>query len=187
MKFPQICTLIGSFCWKYIKFHLKKYKGVLSHDTEEWWEIWRKITFFVSKMTRIWWILILALKNLQNRCFDWSVLSKVYNVWPKKVHRSYLSWHWRVMQNLKKNWLVAWKITWGIWQIFIKTLESVTVWKVSKDGVFPGVYFPVFGLNMEIYVVNLRIQSKYGKIRSRKKAVFGTELLCPNWYFHVIL
>ena len=146
-----------------------------------------KKNWFVSKMTRIWWILIRALKSLKNLHFDWSLLCKVYNVWPKKVQRSYLSWHWRVMQNLKKNWLVAWKITWGIWQIFIKTLESVTVWKVSKDGVFPGVYFPVFGLNMEIYVVNLRIQSKYGKIRSRKKAVFGTELLCPNWYFHVIL
>ena len=31
MKFHQICTLIGSFCWKYIKFRLKKYRGVMSH------------------------------------------------------------------------------------------------------------------------------------------------------------
>ena len=31
VKFHQICTLIGS----YIKFQLKKYRGVLSHDTEE--------------------------------------------------------------------------------------------------------------------------------------------------------
>ena len=35
--------------------------------------------------------------------FDWSFSCKLYNIWPKKkVRRSYLSWHWRVMQNLKK-------------------------------------------------------------------------------------
>ena len=41
-RFHQICTLIGSFCWKYIKFQLKKYRGVVSHDTEDWCKIWRK-------------------------------------------------------------------------------------------------------------------------------------------------
>ena len=33
-------------------------------------------------------------------------------------------------------------------------------------------YFPVFALNTEIYTVNLRIQSKYRKIRTRKNSVF---------------
>ena len=45
-----------------------------------------------------------------------------------------------------------------------------TLWKVSKYGVFSGPYFPVFGLNTEIY--EDRIQSEYGKIRSRKNSVF---------------
>ena len=31
----KICTLIGSFCAKYVMFYLKRYKGVLFHDTEE--------------------------------------------------------------------------------------------------------------------------------------------------------
>ena len=66
VKFHQICTSIGSFYWKYIKFQVKKYRGVISHDTEEWCKIWRKIDLFVSKMTRIWWILISALKSLKN-------------------------------------------------------------------------------------------------------------------------
>ena len=34
-------------------------------------------------------------------------------------------------------------------------------------------YFPVFGLNTEIYGVNLRIQSEYRKMRTRKNSVFG--------------
>ena len=48
-----------------------------------------------------------------------------------------------------------------------------TVWKVSKYGNFPGPHFPVSRLNTEIYGVNIRIQSKHGKIRTRKNCVFG--------------
>ena len=32
---------------------------------------------------------------------------------------------------------------------------------MPEHGVFSGPYFPVFGLNTEIYGVNLRIQSEY--------------------------
>ena len=45
-KFHQICALIGSFCWKYIEFQLKKYWGVISHDTAERCKIWRKTDLF---------------------------------------------------------------------------------------------------------------------------------------------
>ena len=34
---------------------------------------------------------------------------------------------------------------------------------MSKYGVFSGPYFPVLGLNTEIYGVNFHIQSEYGK------------------------
>ena len=52
-------------------------------------------------------------------------------------------------------------------------LEIYTAWKVSKYEVFSGPYFPVLGLNTEIYCVNRRIQSEYRIIRTRKKSVFG--------------
>ena len=45
--------------------------------------------------------------------------------------------------------------------------------KMSKYGVFSGPYFPAFGLNTERYFVSLRIQSKCGKIRTRKNSVLG--------------
>ena len=32
----KFCTLMGSFCPNHIKFQLKKYRRVISHDTEEW-------------------------------------------------------------------------------------------------------------------------------------------------------
>ena len=44
---------------------------------------------------------------------------------------------------------------------------------MSKYGVFSGPYFPVFGLNTEIYGVNLLIQSEYRKIWTRKNSAFG--------------
>ena len=58
--------------------------------------------------------------------------------------------------------------------IFFLSIQCNTnTWKVSKYGVFPGPYFPVLGLNREIYSVNLHIQTKYRKTLTRKKCVFG--------------
>ena len=83
-----------------------------------------------SKLTwGIWRILTWALKNLKNLHFNGLLLTKVYNVWAKKVQRSYVWWHWRLMQNLKENWLVLSKMTWGILQIF--TRAHLKVWKVG--------------------------------------------------------
>ena len=45
-------------------------------------------------------------------------------------------------------------------------LNWLTVWKLSKYRVFPGPYFPVFGLLIPI-------QSEYRKIRIRQNSVFG--------------
>ena len=82
-----------------------------------------------SKLTkRIGQILTRALESLKNLDFNCLLLNKLYNVSIKKVQRNYVSWHWRVMKNLKKSWLVVWKMTWGIWQIFIRALESLRLW-----------------------------------------------------------
>ena len=37
----KFCTLIGSFWTKYM-FELKKYRGVMFYDTEDWRKLWRK-------------------------------------------------------------------------------------------------------------------------------------------------
>ena len=59
-----------------------------------------------------------------------------------------------------------------IFLISVGTLRD-TAWKLSIYRVFSDPYFPAFGMNTGIYRVNLRIQSKYGKIRTRKNSVFG--------------
>ena len=53
------------------------------------------------------------------------------------------------------------------------TCKFPTACKMSKYGVFSGPYFPVFGLNTEIYFVNLQIRSECRKRGTRKKPVFG--------------
>ena len=58
---------------------------------------------------------------------------------------------------------------------------------MSKYGVFSGPYFPVFGLNTDIYSVNLCSQSKNGKIRTRKNSVFGHFLCSECLYSQVQL
>ena len=52
---------------------------------------------------------------------------------------------------------------------------TFSAWKVSKYGVFSGLYFPVFGLNTEIYEANLCIQSEHtGKYGPEKTPYLDT-------------
>ena len=63
-------------------------------------------------------------KNLH---FDWILLSKVYKYLDKKVRKSYVSWHWRVMQILKKIWLLVPKMTQGIRWILMRAVASLEI------------------------------------------------------------
>ena len=53
-------------------------------------------------------------------------LSKAY-VSLRKFRRNYASSHWRVMQNWKESWFVAWKKTSGVWLIFMRAAESLKI------------------------------------------------------------
>ena len=114
-------------------YELKIYRGVLCHDNEEWCKIWRGID--------------LSVQNWHEE-FDefWPEHSKISKIctlmgcfWPKyimfelkKVQRSYVWWHWILMQNLKGNWLVLSKMTWRIWQIFVHRLKNSDFISESK-------------------------------------------------------
>ena len=108
-------TLMGSFCSKYIRFELEKYRGVIFHDTEPWCKIWINPDLVVSKMTwKIGWTFIRALQSLKNCTLMGSFCPKYLTFQPENfrgIMCHYVSWHWRMMQNLKKTWLVAWKMT----------------------------------------------------------------------------
>ena len=42
-----------------------------------------------------------------NLHFDGLFWSKTYKDLGEQIQKSYVSWHWTVMQNLKKNWLLV--------------------------------------------------------------------------------
>ena len=97
----------------------------------------------------------------QNWYFHGILLSNVDNVWAENLQRSYVSWHWRMVQNLKRNWLVGSKLTWGIWRIWPDYL------KISKICTLMGCFWPKYIL------FNLK---KY-----RGVMLDGTEDECKIW------
>ena len=50
-KISKTCTLIGCFWPKYIMFEVKKYRGVMFDDTEDWCKIWRKTDLCFLKIS----------------------------------------------------------------------------------------------------------------------------------------
>ena len=92
----------------------------MCHDNEEWFNIWRGIDLSVQnwhvEFDEFW---LEHTKNSRN-CTVMGCLWPKYVMFElKKVQRSYFWWHWRLIKNLKGNWLVLSKITWRIWQIFV--------------------------------------------------------------------
>ena len=63
-----------------------------------WFLIWQEFGEFSRNHSKVWKLL-----------FDGLFLSKVYKVQAIKIQRSYLSWHWTVMQNLNKPWPCCFK------------------------------------------------------------------------------
>ena len=130
--FKKICTVMGSFYPKKKIHELKIYRGIMCHDNEEWCKISKRNWLVVSKLIRgIWLILTWAPKRLKDLHFNGLFFIKVYNLWAKTVQRSYVWWHWRLIQNLKENWLVLSKIARGIWQIFTGWKVAISFWKVK--------------------------------------------------------
>ena len=83
-------TLIGPFCAKYITFELKKYRGVIFHDTEELCIIWRKTDLQFGKWHEEFSNFDQNTWKCQNWFFHGILLSKVESAWPQNLQRSYV-------------------------------------------------------------------------------------------------
>ena len=57
--------------------------------------------------------------------FNGPLFSKSYKILDEKVQRSHVSWNWRVIQSLKKTWLLIPKMTWWIW--WVASLKTCTL------------------------------------------------------------
>ena len=101
-------SIFDRLCLKYTRFELQKYREIIF----SWhWPV-------VQTLNKSWpcglqngmrnWV---DFQKSEKLYFDGLLLSKRYNFLATKCHRNYVSWHWRVMQNLKENWHAAWKMT----------------------------------------------------------------------------
>ena len=73
---------MGCFWLKYIMFELKKYGGVIFHDTGEWCKIWRKTDLWFGKWHEEFSKFSPEhVRKSKNWDFDGILLSKVENVW----------------------------------------------------------------------------------------------------------
>ena len=122
----------------------------------------KKTWLVISKLTLlIWQILTGALESLKILHFNGLLLTKVYNVYAKKVQRSYLSWRWRLMQNLKKNWLVEWKLTWRTWQNFTRALSKATKLRLWWDPFVQSRKYVLLKFTVELCVMTMKNDAKF--------------------------
>ena len=63
----------------------------------------------------------------ENLHFDVLLSSIAYKDSAKKVQKIYLSWHWRVIQTLKKNSVFVWKMTWELLWILTRAVENLKI------------------------------------------------------------
>ena len=106
---------------------MKKYRRVMFHDTEKWCKIWRKSDSWFPKWHEEFGKFSPNHSKVQKFHFNGLFLSKVYEVWAKKkIQRSYLSWHWTVMQNLNKPWPCGFKIGMRNWLNFHSSTQCLT-------------------------------------------------------------
>ena len=115
LKSLENFILMGSFCQKHIMFQLTlkgdaKFKGKLTCGLKN--NIRNLVNFHASS------------RKYDNLHLYQIILSKAYKDLEEKIQKSYVLWHWKVMQSLKKNWLVVSNTTWGIWWILTQPLES---------------------------------------------------------------
>ena len=94
--------------------------------TEYWCNIWNKtdLRFQIwhkefSKFSSE------RFQKSENWDFDGILLSKVENLWAQSLQGSFVSWQWKMIQNLKRNWLVSSKLTGGIWPILTRAPKNL--------------------------------------------------------------
>ena len=78
----------------------------------------------------------------------------------KKVQRSYLSWNWKDMQILKKNWLVVWKILEKFGKYSPEHLK-VSKLKLRLDYFFQSRKGMTLKFTGELYVMTMKNNAKF--------------------------
>ena len=99
--------------------------------------------------------------------FYWVFLSKIENVWAYNLQKSYVSWKWRMMQKLKKTWLVNSKLTGRTCWFFTRALENLKY--LHFNGLLLTKVYNAWTKKSteELFLIALQIDAKFeGKLAS---------------------
>ena len=103
----KICIFIGCFCRKYVMSEPKKVGELCLITLKNDAKFKEELTCALKNNIRSLVNFDPITEKFQNLHFNELFFTKVYNVWAKKVQKSYASRYWRLMQTLKKKWLVV--------------------------------------------------------------------------------
>ena len=128
---------IQSRKWMNLKFTRKLCAMAMKNDAKFEEELTCQLNINIRNLTNIY----TSTRNSQKFC------SLMRCFWPKyvifelkKVKRSYVWWHWRLIQNLKENWLVlsheqwSWQAPWRICKVFVHRLKNCDFILESKKA-----------------------------------------------------
>ena len=106
-------------------FDLKKYRGVIFHDNEEWCKICRKTDFWFGKWHEEYSKFSPEQLEVSKLAYWWDTLNQSRKSVSLKSTEKLCVMTIRMTQNLKRNWLVILKLTRGNWWILTRALESL--------------------------------------------------------------
>ena len=86
----------------------------------------------------------------------------------------YVSWHWRVMQSLKKNWVLVQKLAWEIWWISMWAVTSLKIYTLMC-------YFCQQHIKFQLKRYR-RIISPDTEKRSKKNWIFAWKMIWGIWW-----
>ena len=145
-----ICILISSFCLKHIKIYVSCLMKMVSDA-----KFHKKLTLVFQNDMRYLVYFNASSGKSENLHFDVVLLLSIaYKASAKKVQKNDLSWHGKYIQTLKKNWILVWKMTWGIWWNLTQAVEILKIWPLMdyfcKMYVMPGLkkYWEVLSWKM---------------------------------------
>ena len=119
LEVSKIFPLMGSFWAKYILFELKKYRGVILHDIEEWYKIWSGINLLFKnwheEFVKFWpdHLKVSKIFTLMGSFWAKYILSEL------KKYRGVIFHDTEEWYKIRRgiDLLCVAKLTWGIWQI----------------------------------------------------------------------
>ena len=142
--------------------------------TEYWCNIWRKTDLcFQKQHEELSKMSPEHFRKSKHWDFDGILLSKEENVWAWNLRGSFVSWQWRMIQNLKRNWLVSLKLTWGIWWILTWALENLK--NLHFNGMLLNKLYNVWAKN-SIKELCLMAVNTDGKFEGKMTCVFKNDM-----------